>query len=139
MLFCQFCQLRRLVLDQSSPVQPVSKSRGGSPECDRVGAGVVVVTGQFFSFLIQDNHLPNALDSAIFTFLQGNFYQSHIHKVSARWQTFFFREGVIYSVNCKTYLFKIKSVLRIFHGFFKICFEIKKEKNFKNQKKLRAY
>ena len=30
----KFCQLRRLVFDQSSPVQPISKSRGGggSPE-----------------------------------------------------------------------------------------------------------
>ena len=29
MLFSEFCQLRRLVFDQSSPVQPVSESRGG--------------------------------------------------------------------------------------------------------------
>ena len=29
MLFCQFCQLRRLVFDQSSTVHPVSESRGG--------------------------------------------------------------------------------------------------------------
>ena len=29
MLFPQFCQLRRSVFDQSSPVQPVSESRGG--------------------------------------------------------------------------------------------------------------
>ena len=30
MLFPKFCQLRRLVFDQSSPVQPVSESRGGT-------------------------------------------------------------------------------------------------------------
>ena len=30
MLFPYFCQLRRLVFDQSSPVQPISESRGGS-------------------------------------------------------------------------------------------------------------
>ena len=35
MLFSQFCQLRRLVFDQSSPVQPISDFRGGYPECDR--------------------------------------------------------------------------------------------------------
>ena len=27
----QFCQLRRLVFDQSYPVHPVSESRGGTP------------------------------------------------------------------------------------------------------------
>ena len=31
MLFSQFCHLRRLVFDQSSPVPPVSESRGGGP------------------------------------------------------------------------------------------------------------
>ena len=39
---------------------------------------------------INHNHLPNDLDSAIFTFLKGNFYRRHIYKVSARWQTFLF-------------------------------------------------
>ena len=32
MLSSYFCHLRRLVFDQSSPVHPVSESRGGSPE-----------------------------------------------------------------------------------------------------------
>ena len=30
MLFPYFCQLRRLVFDQSSPLHPVSESRGGT-------------------------------------------------------------------------------------------------------------
>ena len=34
MLFSQFYQWRRLVFDQSSPVHPVSESRGGQPERD---------------------------------------------------------------------------------------------------------
>ena len=34
MLFSQFCQLRRLVFDQSSPVHPDSLSRGGYYERD---------------------------------------------------------------------------------------------------------
>ena len=32
MLLSYFCNLRRLVFDQSSPVNPVSESRGRSPE-----------------------------------------------------------------------------------------------------------
>ena len=44
-------QLRRLVFDQSSPVHPVSESRGGYPERDGA-VGVVGVAGRYFSFLI---------------------------------------------------------------------------------------
>ena len=32
MLFSYFCHLRRLVFDQSSPVNPISESRGGYRE-----------------------------------------------------------------------------------------------------------
>ena len=53
MLFAQFCQLRRLVFDQSSPVQPISESRGGSLSVTYIGVVVVVVAGLYFSFLIQ--------------------------------------------------------------------------------------
>ena len=55
MLFSQFCPLRRLVFDQSSPVPPFHQ--GGSPERDGgvvVGVGVGVVAAQHFLFLIKD-------------------------------------------------------------------------------------
>ena len=45
--------MRRLVFDQSSPVHPVSESRGGSLSVTYIGV-VVVVAGLYFSFLIWD-------------------------------------------------------------------------------------
>ena len=39
---------RRLVFKQSSPVQPISESRGGYPECDTTAVVVVVVAGRYF-------------------------------------------------------------------------------------------
>ena len=53
MLFFQFCQLRRLVFDQSTPVQPISESRGGTLSVSYTVAAVGVA-GRYFPFLIQD-------------------------------------------------------------------------------------
>ena len=38
MLFSNFCHLMRLVFDQSSQLQPVSESWGGSPSVTYTGA-----------------------------------------------------------------------------------------------------
>ena len=38
MLSSFFSDIRNLVFDQSSPVQPIQESRGGSPERDRAVA-----------------------------------------------------------------------------------------------------
>ena len=44
--------MRRLVFDQSSPVQPVSDFRGGTLSVTYIGAAAGVVAGLYFSFLI---------------------------------------------------------------------------------------
>ena len=49
--FPKFCQLRRLVFDQSSPVHPVSELRGGTLSV-KYTVEVVVVAGRYLSFLI---------------------------------------------------------------------------------------
>ena len=56
MLLSWFCHLRRLVLNKSSPVRPVSEFRGGSQNLTYIGVVVVGVAGQYFHFLILNVH-----------------------------------------------------------------------------------
>ena len=95
-----------------------------------------VALSQIFNF-IKNNRLPNVLNSAIFTFLKGNFYQRHLCKFSARWQTIFLyiRCNIPIFVwhntsrwECKIVI--IKSIINIVNGSINTFFKNQIETDF---------